>query len=341
MYALLLIALVRLFVRLPLVTAQTAAAVAYAPVFTLCPVNVSLIRDAGAVPRQRLSSNESAYINKRRARVLPGAFKTYLSSVLKEPKGIRLPAYVHDILDGHFGAHALPRLGMALSGGSYNSALFSAGIMNAFDSRNISSVSAGTGGLLQALSYIVGESGGAWPIVSLLQANFPTIQEVIFGPQHPNSSTYSGWLAQFDIVSPTLNATLEQDFVVDLVEELIGKSLSGFPVTISDVFARSLSRHFVNGTNVTDFFDINLPHGAGITYSSLVEQCVHSCAVFLVRLCGSHVMMPRSTFKNYEFPFPILVAGSVSQGGRKSPVFPQIDVILPLTDIIYELNLCK
>jgi lysophospholipase len=53
----------------------------------------------------------------------------------------------------------VPRLAIAFSGGGHRAALFGAGVRNALDIRNDSAKNAGTGGLLQAASYVSGLSG--------------------------------------------------------------------------------------------------------------------------------------------------------------------------------------
>lgn len=74
-----------------------------------------------------------------------------------------------------------PTVGIAASGGGYRAALVGAGAVNAFDGRNSSSVSAGTGGILQLSSYITGLSGGSWFVSSMAVNNFPTIQDLVLG----------------------------------------------------------------------------------------------------------------------------------------------------------------
>lgn len=249
--------------------AQSIPALAYAPTVTPCPKDFTLVREAGT-EKQALSSGESEYVSSRAEHVLPGAWKTFLSSVQgtthhSEP----LPSYVSQILDGQHGQAAYPTLGFAVSGGGYRAAIFGAGVLNAFDARNCSSVAIGTGGLLQAATYLAGLSGGGWFVGSLVQADFPTIQDLVFGC--PKSTTDEGWLANFDLLLPGSNAVSDTAYILELVEEVELKAAEGFPVTVTDVWARALSRHFVNGTNSANFFDVTSPHGAGITFSSLAQ----------------------------------------------------------------------
>ena len=71
---------------------------------------------------------------------------------------------------------ALPNIAIALSGGGYRACLNGGGALQAFDSREINSTSAGhLGGLLQSSTYVAGLSGGAWLVGSIFVNNFTTI----------------------------------------------------------------------------------------------------------------------------------------------------------------------
>jgi len=248
-----------------LVHGQSAASTAFTPKVGKCPSGFSLVRQAGPSSNQSLSKSELAYLQARKFDVLPGAWKSYLANV--QQSNISLPDYVPSILSG-YGASG-PNLGIAISGGGYRAAIFGAGILNALDGRNSTSVSTGIGGLLQSATYLSALSGSSWLLTSLVQANFPLFQELIFGSN--TSSGYAGWLAQFGVVAPTNSSTQNQEYIAGLIEEIKGKHDAGFPVTIADVWARALARHFVNGTSVANFFNGSSTHGAGITLSALAN----------------------------------------------------------------------
>ncbi|KAJ3489234.1 hypothetical protein NLI96_g2294 [Meripilus lineatus] len=285
-----------------LVVAQQAAAVAYAPKFTLCPPNTSLIRSAGT-SKQSLSPSESSYISARKSQVLPSAWSSYLKNVKQAAKSnnIALPAYVSAILSQ---PTTFPNLGIATSGGGYRAAIFGAGVLNALDGRNLTSSGVGTGGLLQAASYLSGLSGGSWLLGSLIQADFPPLLDLIFG----TSSGLGGWNAQVDLLQISTDPNVIAQFVGLLVQESAGKFLTGFPVTFTDIWARTLSRHFVTGTTAANFFDTNLTHGAGVTLSSITQ-------------------LP--TFAQHAQPFPIIVANSLTATDTEFP---------PLMNPIFEFT---
>jgi len=251
----------------PLYVAAQSAALLYTPTSGACPDSFNLVREAGSsAVNQTLSAGEAAYVNARKSEVLPSAWKSYLENVVAT--NVSLPDYVSGILGGNTSQNG-PNLGIATSGGGYRAALFGAGVLGVLDGRNSSSVSAGTGGLLQAATYLSGVSGGAWLVTSLSQANFPTTEDLVFGSSDP--SAYSGWLTQFDILNPTTNQSVEFAYIETLLAEVGGKFAKGFPITIIDLWARALSRHFSNGTTPANFFNTSVSHGAGLTLSGIAD----------------------------------------------------------------------
>jgi lysophospholipase len=235
--------------------AQTPATALADPFSTSqCPKDFHLVRRPGG--HSELNPNELAYIEDRKANVIPHAWKEYLSNV--KSTQTHLPHYVTHILSGDKGWSA-PNLGIATSGGGYRAAIFGAGILNTLDGRNASSAKIGTGGLLQAATYLSGLSGGAWLVSSLVQAEFPTIQNLVFGDQNP--SNYAGWLAQFDVQQTNISVVLS---------ELVPKFAKGFDMTFNDLWAQNLARHFLNGTTVENIFKPSA-HGGDILVSDFAK----------------------------------------------------------------------
>ncbi|KAF8139033.1 lysophospholipase catalytic domain-containing protein [Boletus edulis] len=296
-----------------LVAAQSVASQAYTPVAGTCPDGFTLVRMAGSLGNQSLSTSETAYVQARRSQVIPQALKTYLSNV--EATNVTLPSYVSSILSGS--SSETPNFGIAASGGGYRAAIFGAGVLNALDGRNASSNSAGLGGLLQAATYTAGLSGASWLLTSLAQANFPTIQELVFG--HPNATVdnalWAGWNANYNIWTSSSNPVTITEYFTALVEEMQGKYHAGFPVSMADFWARALARHFVNGTYSSNFFDESYTHGAGILFSSLAQS---------------------ESFASYTIPFPILVSDISSPGQNTSNII-QGDFV-PISNPLVEFN---
>ncbi|GJE87416.1 lysophospholipase-like protein [Phanerochaete sordida] len=267
---------------IPYATAQTTASLAYTPNGASCPNVTQFIRLAGS-ESQRLSPQELSYISARTNGTGASAWQTYLQNVQNaaQEQNVTLPAYMTALLSGGASGTALPNVGLAVSGGGPRAATFNAAVLDALDARNPSAAGLGTGGLLQAANYLVGSSGGSWLVGSLSQAGFPTLPELVFG---------SG------------NASLTG-----------AASASSSTVSLADIWARVLARHFVNGTDATN--STQQAHGAGQLWSELTSV---------------------SSFHANAQPFPIIVMHSISSQGGNSNSSTTLPI--PLTSVTYEFN---
>ncbi|KAJ7858829.1 lysophospholipase [Mycena olivaceomarginata] len=278
------------------------------PTVQRCLADFQLVRRG-----QTISESEAQYIQQKRGKVLPGAFKTYLESV--KGTGVQLPPYVKQILESQSGAQ-LPTVGISVSGGGYRAAFYGAGVLNALDARNASAVKKGTGGLLQAVTHLAGLSGGSWFITSLAQANFPTMQHLIFGDGYPYD--FAGWLTSFSLWTVSNDTAQQATFEQEVLQEIAVKA-EHFPVSVGDVWGRALARHFSNGTTLATLL-ANTSHGAGILFSDLVN-------------------LP--TFASHEQPIPIIVVNLFLKHIR-GPIFPGNNFspnFVPLNTPMFELNL--
>ncbi|KAI0633190.1 lysophospholipase [Trametes polyzona] len=303
----------------PLAAGQALAAQRYTPTLQPCPADAVLIREVGPdACSQPLGAEEAQYIAARRSQVLPHAWATYALNV-QQSSPTPLPLYVNAILNGSLGLTALPNLGIATSGGGLRAGLFGAGVLSVLDGRNQSSVQAGIGGLLQAAQYLSGLSGGSWLVSSLSQADFPMLPDLIFGTQQAGAGddSYGGWITPIDILQPGSDQNVTSALLEVMVIEVRSKFLAGFPVSVTDVWGRSLARHFVNGTTAANFFNSSLAHGAGVTLSAVANV---------------------STFRAYEQPFPIIIANSLVERPNGSVAFTVPGNIVPLVNPIYEFN---
>ncbi|KAJ7023454.1 lysophospholipase [Mycena alexandri] len=287
-------------ISLLLVLSGAANAAALGPTLQRCPADFELVRRG-----QTISGPESQYIKERREKVLPGAFKTYLQNVQRT--GVQLPKYVEEILESRT---QLPTVGITVSGGGARAAIFGAGVLNALDERNSSSAKKGTGGLLQSATHLAGLSGGSWLVTSLAQANFPTMQHLVFGDGHE----FGGWLPEFNLWAPSTDPAEQAIFAHEILQELAVKA-KHFPVSVGDAWGRALARHFTNGTTNATFF-ANTSHGSGILFSDLIN-------------------LP--TLASHQQPFPVIVMDIISKH-INGTVFPGGNV-LPLNSPMFEINL--
>lgn len=101
-------------------------------------------------------------------------------------------------------------IALAISGGGYRAMLTGAGVMAAYDSRTLNSTQDGNlGGLLQALSYIGGISGGSWLVMSNLINDFRPIYEL--------RDDSSSWALQDQLLEgiPNFDPTVIQNAVLE------------------------------------------------------------------------------------------------------------------------------
>ncbi|EGG02396.1 uncharacterized protein MELLADRAFT_110222 [Melampsora larici-populina 98AG31] len=312
-----------------------------------CPGNFTL-RNAGTKGSQKLNPSEVDYLQRRRQQVAGPAYRTYLRNVKQSLKAAPavdantrrklgdwnhtvssnnvIPAYLDTILTSK-NLNILPRTALAASGGGFRAALYSSGVLNAFDARNKTSSDVGTGGLLQASDYIVGLSGGAWVVTALSQANYPSLYDTALSKnpkQNLNKENHFGsFLVQYDLFSPADNQTVDDgkgiaeknaNYLADIMAKMAQKSKAGFHVTMVDFWSLLLRYRIINGTTEHNFFDQSLPHGVDVTFSSIRKV---------------------SSFQRFEQPFPIITALPISPGQDKKL---QPGAFVPLTNTAYEFT---
>ncbi|KAH7232933.1 lysophospholipase catalytic domain-containing protein [Fusarium tricinctum] len=229
----------------------------YAPGEVPCPETKPVIRSATT-----LSTDETAWLELRGNKSI-----TPLRDVLSRAEigDIDTDAYLDDILKN---GSALPRIGVAISGGGYRAMINGAGAIAAFDSRTTDSTGKGhLGGILQATTYLSGLSGGSWLVGSLYMQNFTTVESII--------STSSGFLStlwQFDdsIIEGPADLSVTR-YYRELYDDVNDKVEAGYNKSITDYWGRSLSYQLVNASdggpaytfssiaNDTDFIDAKTP----------------------------------------------------------------------------------
>ncbi|KAK3718198.1 hypothetical protein LTR37_005313 [Vermiconidia calcicola] len=198
----------------------------YAPRDTDCP-STSLVRDADGI-----SAQEASYISSRKAKA-----------------DIALAAWLSK--QGNFNNNSHPVVALASSGGGYRALLETAGVVQAFDSRD-SNVS--TSGLYQGLTYHSGLSGGSWFLSSQAGNNWPTVsslQEDLWEDSFDNSL-----LVPANLLS--LSGLTQYGLVTT---DLLAKQDAGYDTTIVDPWGRLLSYQLLDGFN----------GGVGTTLSGLTS----------------------------------------------------------------------
>lgn len=202
--------------------ATVAATSPYAPSTTTCPdLSSSLIRDGNTA----LGPGEAAYIAGRKAKA-------------EDALSAWLEAQAPGLGSSNRNSSSMPTLALSVSGGGWRALLTGAGAMRAMDARE-TDAPASTAGLLQALTYHIGVSGGAWLVGSWAGANFPTVTEL----------GEDLWLSAFDHGLELPRGWKFLEAYADIAGDLVGKSEAGFPVNLVDAWSRLLAYQFVEGDN--------------------------------------------------------------------------------------------
>ena len=118
----------------------------------------------------------------------------------------------------------VPTLGFAISGGGYSSAFTGTAALRALDDRLPAANHQKTGGLFQALTYISGLSGGAWPTLSFASHDFPTADQIV--------QYWQPEIERFNVNTTTQYAATN----TDIFGEIVSKLEAGFEISMPDYF---------------------------------------------------------------------------------------------------------
>ncbi|KAE9397529.1 FabD/lysophospholipase-like protein [Gymnopus androsaceus JB14] len=178
----------------------------YTPTYIQCPSNVTFVRPAS----EGLSDYEREWRAKRTPAVVD-SLQSYL-------KNVNIADFDIDVYINALGAHesAVPVIGFTLSGGGTRAEMSAFGMIRAFDNRTADSVNAGTGGLLQAATYVSGLSGGGTALGLIAMSDFQPLDESL-EQGLVNYTSPPG-------TSPVYN-------------EIASKAEAGFNISITDIIA--------------------------------------------------------------------------------------------------------
>ncbi|KAF5026368.1 hypothetical protein F66182_1576 [Fusarium sp. NRRL 66182] len=220
----------------------------YAPGKVACPERRPVIREATA-----LSDNETGWLNLRGNNTI-SALKDFLTRA--SMGGIDTDEYVDNIVTK---GNALPRIGIAISGGGYRAMLNGAGAIAAFDNRTSGSTNEGhLGGILQASTYLSGLSGGSWAVGSLYVQNFTTVESIV---QATGGFLDSIWQLDESIIEGPADLSVSR-YYRQLHQDVKGKVDAGFNKSITDYWGRALSYQLVNSSD----------GGPAYTFSSIAND---------------------------------------------------------------------
>lgn len=200
----------------------------YAPIHVECPSDVTFTRSAS----EGLNPEEEQWFYNRK-RVIAAVLPEYLSNA--NMKDFDIDGYISAINKSDYAA--LPAIGVAVSGGGFASAIMGTGVMRALDGREELSNAAGTGGLLQSLSFYSGQSGGSWAVMTITTADYPSTDELL-----------DYWQPQIDRFHATTNST-HAVTLESIAQDIAMKARAGFNVSAADMLGRVNSYEFIMGPN--------------------------------------------------------------------------------------------
>ncbi|KAH9985800.1 phospholipase B [Russula compacta] len=246
---------------------------------------------------QSLHPQEEAYVTARLTTTIPTAWSDWVGN--GSGIGYNLSEF----------NNTFPKIGIAISGGGYRAAQYGAGVLSALDARNESAKAAGTGGLLQVISYWSGLSGGSWVTGSVYMNDFPTVKDMVFG----NGDNMDGWLLDLPLATPSGDDVFSQgnqEWYGSILQSVFAKGSTGIYTSLTDPWARMISYHFLNQTDRGNFFANDSAHGAGQRWSDVPTL---------------------SSWQQHLVPFPIIQADSRPAGSN-------LTTALSPTSIVYEIT---
>ncbi|EGG08922.1 uncharacterized protein MELLADRAFT_84371 [Melampsora larici-populina 98AG31] len=272
----------------------TATAASYAPILTQCPPNTTLLRLAGSAgsSNQTLCDEEMAFRQGRQALTAP-LWQSFYTTGPGSQTGY---SYIFEQESFEY-----PTLALAHSGGGLRAALYGAGVLQAMDSRTSDSPLAG---ISQLAMYQSALSGGSWLTISSAMNGYPEMKQLV-----------ASWLLSRDLFLPGgANAIDDARYLDALFANAELKKKAGFEVSITDVWARALSHHFMPGTTTNNFYDSSSPtaNGAGILFSALKDS---------------------PDFQAFKNPYPIIVSNQQPPPGSDTPTPGNI---VPLSTTVFE-----
>ncbi|BEJ13563.1 hypothetical protein CspHIS471_0307370 [Cutaneotrichosporon sp. HIS471] len=223
----------------------------FAPYTVPCPQDVTWIRSSIT----GVSQSEKDYLAKRKP-IIDQAFQNMMSKA-----GLSTPPRT-------------PVVALALSGGGYRAMINGLGMAQGLMSQSQESSNAGTGGWMDATSYMAGLSGGSWATGSFMA---------------------NGGMLPTDILQKVLNldsnlifpADGKVSFYFNMISNVRAKAAEGFPTAITDYWSLALGNHLLPP-------QWRLDTSPNITFSSLLSN------------------VPQ--LQNAELPVPIIIAAEREPG---------------------------
>lgn len=161
-----------------------------------------------------------------------------------------------------------PVISLALSGGGYRAMINGLGMTMGLMGESDEAKAAGTGGWMDAVTYMAGLSGGSWGTGSFVANDGPL----------PTDLIKNVWNLESNLVFPPDGKLA---FYTNMLSNARSKTAEGFPTQITDYWALALGDHLLPG-------QWRLNSTANMTISRLLNE------------------VPK--LQNAQVPFPIIIA---------------------------------
>ncbi|KAH9066924.1 lysophospholipase, partial [Lactarius vividus] len=145
------------------------------------------------------------------------------------------------------------KIGIAISGGKYRTAQYSAGVLSRLNACNNSVKQGDTDRLLQMASYLPGLSCSLW-LISLLYVNdSPTPNDLVY----ENSDGIIGWPLDLDFTMPKEDNILSdqnQHCYENILCGIMAKDDMSIDTNLANPWVHMISYCFLNQTDCKNFF---------------------------------------------------------------------------------------
>lgn len=210
------------------VSALNSSEIVYSPYEAHCPVaNATFLHSNETVSgfirdNFGISQDEYSWISGRQVKTHENLIQFLDGLNMTDYKNVSFAEYLGDMNQSAI------NIGLSFSGGGFRALLTGAGELSALDSRSINGSS--LSGLLDSSAYISGLSGGSIMLSTLINQNWTSVDDIIYG----NSTLWN-------MTASPLPSSLA-GFQKYLTEVQTKKS-NGYDISLVDIYGRILSRY--------------------------------------------------------------------------------------------------
>lgn len=209
------------------VSALNSTEITYSPFEANCPIANSTffnstLSESGLRDNFGISQEEFSWISGRQVKTHENLIQFLDDLNMTDYSNITFADYLGELNQSTI------NIGLSFSGGGFRALLTGAGELSALDSRSMNA--SALSGLLDSSAYISGLSGGSIMLSTLINQNWTSVDEIIYG----NSTLWNMTGSPFPSSIPEFQK---------LLSEVQPKKLNGYEISLVDIFGRILSRY--------------------------------------------------------------------------------------------------